>query len=288
MTTEHTTATVAETGAGAVFNSAAVTATEDETAPDRTSATAFTACRVYARRSWLKIRRAPEQLSDVIAIPVIFTLLFTYLFGGALAGSPSRYLQTLLPGTLVLSVLLATMYTGMNLNTDLANGVHERFRSLPVWRPAPVVGALLGDVPRFLAASGFVVALGLALGFRPHGGAAGVLLGVLLVVVFATALSWGFTWNGLIARTPAAVTTLSFVVLFPLTMASNTFVDPRTMPGWARAVVDANPVSHLVTAVRDAMAGHATAGQVLAVLATAAATAAVFAPLTMRAYNRKN
>ena len=250
--------------------------------------TAATACRVFAWRAWLKIRHLPEQLSDVIAVPIIFTLVFTYLFGGALAGSPQRYLQSLLPGTLVMAVLLATMYTGVNLNADHAAGVYDRFRTLPMWRPAPIVGALLGDTARYLISSALVVALGLALGFRPHGGAAGVALGVALVVAFASALSWVFCWLGLVLRSASAVSNLALLVLFPLTMASNTFVDPHTMPGWARAAVTANPVSHLVTAVRDAMAGRAGTGQVAAVLITAAVVAGVSASLTMAAYGRKN
>jgi ABC-2 type transport system permease protein len=260
---------------------AALTATEQRVS-------ALMACRIFARRALLRIWRLPEQLSDVIAIPVIFTLLFTYLFGGALAGSPHRYLQTLLPGTLVMSVLLTTIYTGVNLNTDLAGGVHDRFRALPIWRPAPIVGALLGDIPRYLASSAFVVGLGLALGFRPHGGVSGVLLGVALVVVFALALSWVFTWLGVLLRTPNSVMTLAFVVLFPLTMASNTFVDPDTLPGWLRAFVHANPVSHLVTAVRAAMAGDPSGTQVGGVLLVAVAVTAVFAPVTVRAYAAKN
>lgn len=256
-------------------------------APRPPRPTRFAACRVFAWRALLKIRHVPEQLSDVIAVPIIFTLMFTYLFGGALSGSTHRYLQTLLPGTLAMAVLLATMYTGVNLNTDHAAGVYDRFRSLPIWRPAPIVGALLGDAARYLLASVLVVSLGLALGFRPHGGVAGVALGVALVVAFASALSWVFCWLGLVLRSPSAVMNLAFLVLFPLTMASNTFVDPRTMPGWLRAAVDANPVTHLVTATRDAMAGTAHAGQAGAVLLTALATTAVFAPLTMRAYSRK-
>ena len=250
--------------------------------------TALTASRVFAWRALLKIRHVPEQLSDVIAVPIIFTLMFTYLFGGALAGSTHRYLQFLLPGTLVMAVLLATMYTGVNLNTDLAKGVYDRFRTLPIWRPAPIVGALLGDTLRYLLASALVVGLGVALGFRPGGGITGVALGVALVVAFASALSWVFCWLGLVLRSPGAVTNLALLVLFPLTMASNTFVDPLTMPRWLRAIVDANPVTHLVTATRDAMAGHAGTGQVAAVLSTAAVVIAAFAPLTMRTYSRRN
>lgn len=242
---------------------------------------------IFAHRALLKIRRVPEQLSDVIAVPIIFTLLFTYLFGGALAGSPHRYLQFLLPGTLTMAVLLSTMYTGINLNGDLGKGVYDRLRSMPIWRPAPIVGAMLGDVLRYLLAASLVVGLGLLLGYRPAGGVGGVVLGVALVVVFAVALSWVFTLLGLLLRSPTAIMSLSMVVLFPLTLASNTFVEPRTMPGWLHHVVDANPVTGLVTAVRAAMAGTVTQGQVVTVLLVSVATLVVFAVLTMGAYRRK-
>lgn len=179
------------------------------------------------------------------------------------------------------------MYTGVNLNTDLAKGVYDRFRALPVWRPAPIVGALLGDAVRYLIASTLVIGLGLALGFRPHGGAAGVALGIILVVALASALSWVFCRLGLVLRSPSAVMSLALLVLFPLTMASNTFVDPRTMPGGLRAIANANPITHLVTATRDAMAGTVHTAQIAAVLGTAALTTTVFALLTLHAYSRK-
>ncbi|MGH6654239.1 MAG: ABC transporter permease [Actinocrinis sp.] len=253
-------------------------------APARPGAATVTL--VFAHRALLKIRRVPEQLSDVVAVPIIFTLLFTYLFGGAMAGSPHAYLQFLLPGTLVMSVLLATIYTGVNLNTDLDKGVYDRFRSLPIWRAAPILGALAGDLLRYLTSAVLVVGLGLALGYRPHGGLAGACLALALTITFAWALSWVFTLLGLLMRSPTAVMSLAMVVLFPLTLASNAFVDPHTMPGWLRTLVDANPVSRLVTAARAAMDGTATAGQAGAVLLAAAAIVAVFAPLTMRAYRR--
>ena len=121
----------------------------------------------FAWRSLLKIKHVPEQLGDVIGIPVLFTLLFTYLFGGALAGSTHGYLQFLLPGTLVLAVVFVTVYSGVTLNADLATGAFDRFRSMPVWRPAPILGALIGDIGRYLLAGGLVIGLGLAMGYRP-------------------------------------------------------------------------------------------------------------------------
>src|SRR6516165_5284529 len=191
---------------------------------------ALAASAAFGWRALLKIRHVPELLFDVIAIPVVFTLMFTYLFGGALAGSPHRYLQFILPGTLVMTVLLVTMYAGTGLATDRAKGITDRFRALPIWRLAPVTGALLGDIARYLLAAGLVVALGLAIGYRPAGGAPGVLAGIGLLLVFALALSFAWATMGLLLRTPQAVMSAATVVLFPLTLASNVFVAPHTMP----------------------------------------------------------
>ena len=242
----------------------------------------------FAWRALLKIKHVPEQLFDVTLTPVIFTLMFTYLFGGAIAGSTGDYLQFLLPGILVQTVLITTVYTGFTLNTDITKGVFDRFRSLPIWRPAPIVGALLGDSVRYTIASAVTVTLGLVLGFRPAGGVLGVLAGVGLLIVFAFALSWAFTILGLVMRTPNAVMGTSMMILFPLTFASNVFVDPATMPSWLRAWVEVNPVSHLVTAVRGTMGGTITLSQVAWVLVAAASLTAVLAPVTMWIYRRRN
>jgi daunorubicin/doxorubicin transport system permease protein len=248
---------------------------------------ALSATLTFAWRALLKLRHVPEQLIDVIGTPIIFTLGFTYLFGGALAGSTSQYLQFLLPGSLAMTVVLVTTYSGVTLNADHTKGVSDRFRSLPIWRPAPIVGALLGDTGRYLLASTIVVVLGLVLGYRPDGGVLGVVAAVALVLSFAFGLSWVWTTLGLVLRAPSAVNSLSLLVLFPLTLASNIFVDPATMPGWLQAFIDVNPISHLVTAARGLMAGTATAGQVGWVLAAAAALTAVFAPLTTHLYRNQ-
>lgn len=184
----------------------------------------------FAWRSLLKIKHVPEQLGDVIGMPILFTLLFTYLCGGALAGSTHEYLQFLLPGTLALAVVFVTVYSGVMLNRDLATGAFDRFRSMPVWRPAPIVGALIGDLGRYLIAAGMVVGLGLVMGYRPAGGTAGVLAAIALAVLFASALSWVWTTLGLILRSPNAVMNLGFVILFPVVFLSNVFVRPDTMP----------------------------------------------------------
>jgi ABC-2 type transport system permease protein len=247
----------------------------------------MTASLTFAWRALLKIKHVPEQLTDVVGIPILFTLLFTYLFGGALGGSTHDYLQFLLPGTLVMTLVLVSVYTGVGLNTDMGKGLFDRFRTLPIWRPAPLVGALLGDVVRNTLAAAIVIALGLAMGFRPAGGVVGVLAAVGLLLVFSFSLAWIWTTVALVARTPSAVSNVSLLIMFPLTFASNVFVAPRTMPGWLHAFVDINPISHVVTAERGLMAGTATAGQLAWVLVASAVLLAVFGPLTARLYRRR-
>lgn len=253
--------------------------------PPRPSA--LSASLTFGWRALLKMKHVPEQLFDVTAFPIISTLMFTYLFGGALAGSTEEYLQFLLPGILVQTVVMTTVYTGVGLNTDISKGVFDRFRSLPIWQPAPLVGALLGDVVRYTLASAMVVVLGLVLGFRPSGGAAGVLASMVLLT-FSFSLAWVWTTLGLVARTPGSVMGISMLVLFPLTFISNIFVDPRTMPWWLEAAVGVNPITLLVTAVRGLMHGTARAEQVGWVLLSCAVLIAVFAPLTMHLYRTKN
>jgi ABC-2 type transport system permease protein len=238
----------------------------------------------FGWRAMLKIKHVPMQLFDVTMFPIMFVLLFTYLFGGALAGSPSAYLQQLLPGILVMTVTMITMYTGMALNTDIGKGVFDRFRSLPIWRPAVLVGMLLADTVRYTMAAAVVIVLGVILGFRPDGGPVGVVLAVALLLVFSFALSWVWTTIGLRMQTPESVMQMSMTVLFPLTFASNVFVDPSTMPGWVQAFVKVNPISHLTTASRSLMHGDIDYGAVGWVLLWSGVLVAIFAPLTMRLY----
>jgi ABC-2 type transport system permease protein len=180
---------------------------------------------------------------------------------------------------------MITMYTGVGLNTDVTKGVFDRFRSLPIWRPAALVGMLLGDLVRYTIAGSMIVLVGLVLGFRPDGGVLGVFGALALVLLFSFSVAWIWTLVGLVARTPQSVMGWSMMVLFPLTFISNVFVDPATMPSWLRAFVDVNPVSLLVTAVRGLMAGEASFGNIAWVLLCSAVLVAVFGPLTMRRYN---
>ena len=241
----------------------------------------------FGWRALLKIKHVPEQLVDVTMFPIMFTLMFTYLFGGALAGSTQEYLQFLLPGILVQANVMITMNTGITLNTDIQKGVFDRFRSLPVWRPSPLVGALLGDLVRYSIGSAIVITLGLVLGFRPEGGAVGVVLSVALLLVFSFCLSWLWTMLSLILRTPNSVAGVSMMVMFPLTFVSNIFVDPKTMPGWMQAVVEVNPITHLATVVRGLMHGSVPAGEIGWVLVSSVLLVAVFGPITMVLYRNK-
>ncbi|MGH2539817.1 MAG: ABC transporter permease, partial [Actinomycetota bacterium] len=235
----------------------------------------------------LKVKHVPEQLVDVTITPVLFVLMFTYIFGGAISGSTAEYLEFLLPGIMVMSVLFTTVYSGVALNTDVTKGVVDRFRSLPIPRSAPLVGSVLGDSVRYVIGAVVVVAVGVAIGFRPDAGVGGVVAAVALVVVFAFGLAWVFTTLGLLLRTPNAVMNAGFMGIFPLTFLSNVFVDPETLPSWLEAFVDVNPISHLVTASRGLMGGTATGGDIAFVLISAAVLAAVFAPLTVRLYRSK-
>lgn len=248
---------------------------------------AISAVVTLAWRAMLKIKHVPFQLFDVTVTPIMFTLLFTYMFGGALAGSPKVYIQYLLPGILVQTILFITVYTGVGLNTDIQKGLFDRFRSLPMWQPAPVLGALVGDLFRYSVASMLIIVLGVILGFRPGAGFVGVALAFGLVLVFAFALSWIWIIFGMKVKTPESVMTTSFLFLMPLTFASNIFVGLDTMPGWLRAIVRHNPVTHLADASRGLMHGTGGLADVVWVLVASALIVAVAAPIAMRMYHQE-
>ena len=283
MTPPPTTTTGSVTAAEEVALRKALAST-----PRPPRANALSAALTFGWRGMLKVKHVPEQLLDVTITPVMFLLMFTYLFGGAIERSIGDYLDYILPGVLVMSVLFTTVYSGIALNTDLTKGVVDRFRSLPIWRPAPLVGALLGDSVRYLIAGTVIIVLGVALGYRPDAGVGGVIAALALVVVFAFGLSWAFTTLGLLLRSPNAVMNAGFMTIFPLTFLSNVFVKPETLPGVLEAFVDVNPVSILANASRGLMDGSAAAGDIAIVLGTAAALTAVFMPLTTRLYRTRS
>ena len=241
----------------------------------------------FGWRGMLKVKHVPEQLLDATITPVMFILMFTYLFGGAVAGSTGEYLQYILPGMLVMQVLFNTVYAGVALNTDLTKGVVDRFRSLPIWRPAPLVGALLGDSVRYVIGGIVIIVLGLILGFDAEGGVGGLVAALAITVFFAFALSWAFTTLGLLLRSPNAVMNAGFMTIFPLTFLSNVFVEPSTLPAGLEWFVGVNPVSHLADTSRALMAGDVAGGDILYVVVAAAILTAIFAPITNHLYRTK-
>jgi ABC-2 type transport system permease protein len=278
-TTATSAAATTEADHAAVRSAIASTARPPQAGP-------LSAALTFGWRGMLKVRHVPEQLLDVTITPVMFVLMFTYLFGGAIAGSTSEYLNYILPGVLVMSVLFTTVYSGVALNTDRTKGVVDRFRSLPVWQSAPLVGALLGDAVRYVLAGTVIILFGVVLGYRPEAGPAGAVAALALVVVFAFGLSWVFSTLGLLLRSPNAVMNAGFMAIFPLTFLSNVFVDPATLPSVLQGFVEANPISTLATASRGLMGGEPVGGEIAAVLLVAAALTAVFVPLTTRLYRR--
>lgn len=240
-----------------------------------------------AYRGILKVRRTPEQLFDVTLQPIIFTLMFTYIFGGAISGNIQAYLLVIIPGILVQTVITSSVVTGVQLREDMDKGVFDRFKSLPIARIAPLAGALLADTIRYTIATFLTFTIGYLLGYSPAGGLGHVAMAGLLVIVCAWAISWIFAFLGVIARTASSVQGISMLVLFPLTFASNAFVPVDTMPNWLQWVVNVNPISHLVSAVRE-LANQGTMGTDLVTsLAGAAVIVTIFAPLTVRAYMRR-
>ncbi|MCL2464301.1 MAG: ABC transporter permease [Micrococcales bacterium] len=238
-----------------------------------------------AWRGLVKVSRTPEQYADVVLQPVIFTLMFGYLFGGAVAGSVRDYLPMLIPGILVMSLITASTVTGTQLREDMDEGVFDRFRSLPISRVAPLAGGLLADVVRYVIAATLTMVMGVIMGWRPTLG--GAVASALLVIVCAWAVSWIFALLGVSARSASAVQGMSALVLFPLTFLSNSFVPVTTLPGWLQGFVQVNPMSHVVTAVRELTAGGTGGPDVLWALLGAAIVIAVFAPLAVRGYMRK-
>ena len=240
-----------------------------------------------AHRTILRIRRTPEQLFDVTFQPIIFVVLFVYLFGGAISGSTHDYLQYVLPALMVQTVLFSSMTIGVNLNTDIGKGVFDRFRSLPIPRSAPLVGAVLGDVVRYLISIVVLIAFGYVIGFRVQTDPLQTALGCLVLVVFSLCLCWISVLIGMLVREPGGVQGISFMLMFPLTFGSSMFVPVDTMPGWLQAWVHVNPVTHLTDTVRGLMVGGAVAWPLVQTLLWAAGILAVFAPLAVRAYRRR-
>lgn len=243
---------------------------------------------VLARRGVINILRTPEALIDVTLQPIIFLLMFTYIFGGAIAhGSQHDYLEFLLPGILGQTIAMGAIAIGVNLNNDVTKGIFDRFRSLPIARSAPLVGAVLADVVRYGILCVVTLGFGYVLGFRAHTDALDVLAACLLSTGFALCLCWGSVFVGMIARTSGSVQGIMTLIVLPLSFGSNTFVPTNSMPGWLRSFVNVNPLTHLVGAVRGLLLGGPVASHVFWTLLWMGILLVVFVPLALRAYRRR-
>jgi ABC transporter DrrB family efflux protein len=238
-------------------------------------------------RSVLKIRTNMEDVLGLSLQPIMFLLLFTYVFGGALSGDTHNYLQYELPGILVLTVAFGTLGTGLMLNNDISSGVFDRFRSLPIARWAPLAGAVLGDMVRYVMMVAITLGFGMILGFRVETNPLSAAAGCLLVLGFAMAMCWMSALLGLLVKTAQGVQAFGSVILFPLAFGSNQLVQTKTMPGWLQAFAKVNPMTSVTDAARGLLTGGPVASPAWKALAWAVGIVAVFAPLAVRVYRRK-
>jgi oleandomycin transport system permease protein len=240
-----------------------------------------------AWRGILKIRKNPEQLADVTLMPIIFLVIFTYLFGNALGGSTQNYLQSLVPGVLVMNILQASLTVGTQLNTDVTKGVFDRFRAMPIARSAPLIGAVLADLVRYVVCLAVLLVVATVMGFRVQTGPGELALAILLALAFGLCFCWGSVFVGMLMKSPGAAQGLMFVFIMPLTFGSNVFVGTSTMPGWLKAWADISPVSLLADTMRGLLNGGPIAGSLAGALAWMAGVVAVFFPLAMWAYRKR-
>jgi oleandomycin transport system permease protein len=239
-----------------------------------------------ARRNLLQIRNNPQLLVFIAVQPILFVLLFVFVFGGAISGSSRDYVQFVIPGIIVQTVVFGTVMTGIGLNEDLAKGIIDRFRSLPIARSAVLTGRILADSARTTAAILVTAAVGMLLGFRLAGGPVAALGAFALAVGFGSAFAWIAATIGLTVRNPETAQSAGFLWMFPLTFASAAFAPAASMPGWLRPFVEANPITVLTDALRALTVGGPAVGPVLKSVAWIIGLTVVFASLAVRQYRR--
>jgi ABC-2 type transport system permease protein len=250
---------------------------------------------VMTRRNLVHIRREPAQLSDVTVQPVLFTLLFIYVFGSGvhLAGG---YKQFAVAGLLMLNLTTSAMGTAVGISTDLTTGVIDRFRALPMWRPAVLVGRSLADLLSATLCVLIVAATGLAIGWRAHGGVGAFLAALGVALLFSYSLSWACGCLGIVSKGPESAQGVGLIILFPLAIVSNAMVPTQGMPPWLRQVADWNPVSAVAAAIRDLLGNPNPSAAihvwpmehpVVAALAWSLVILAVFAPLAAHLYRKR-
>lgn len=236
-----------------------------------------------ARRGLLRMRHSPQGLIDVVVVPIVFTIMFANIFGGAVSGGVGNYLTLLVPGVLVSVSVTTSIVTGTQLREDIDSGVFDRIVSMPIARIAPLAGLLIADTLRYVVATSVSLVVGLAIGYRPQS-MVGAIAGVVLVVFSAFSLSWIFALMGVLLRKVSAIQGLSMLILMPMTFTSNAFVPTSTMPGWLGAIAQINPISHLISAFRGLANDSTVTAEVGWTLLGSVVILAIFAPLTLRAY----
>jgi oleandomycin transport system permease protein len=240
-----------------------------------------------ARRYLLHIKATPEQLVEMTIQPIMFLVLFVFVFGGAIAGSWQSYLEFALPGILVQSVCFLPFTTALALNADFTRGVIDRFRSLPIARSAVIGGRILADGARIAWSILIITGFAILLGFRFGGGTAGAFGALVLVLAFGLVMCWPMAFLGITARTPESVNTWAFMIILPLTFASSAYAPVDSMPGWLQAFVKANPVTSVIDAARGLMLGGPVAEPVIQSVIWMIVITAVFAPLAILRYRRR-
>ena len=239
------------------------------------------------RRNLIHIRRTPELLLDVTLQPIMFVLLFRYVFGGAINVGDTSYVNYLMAGIFVQTIAFAGIYTGVLLANDLKNGMIDRFRSLPMVQSAVITGRTFTDVMRGMLAIAVMWMVGTLVGFSPAGGllAAGAAVGLLLA--FGFALSWVGVAMGAFVRTPEALQGLIFMTVFPLTFASSAFVPTDTLPDWLRVFAEHQPMSLVINAVRSFILDGSGGGDLLPALIWTVGILVAFFPIALWMYRRR-
>jgi ABC-2 type transport system permease protein/oleandomycin transport system permease protein len=242
---------------------------------------------VLARRSLLRIPRAPDLLLSFTVQPIMFVLLFVYVFGGAIA-TPGYddYVDFLMPGIIVQTMSFGGFVTALGLAEDLKKGLIDRFRSLPMARSAVLAGRTLADVATNMLSLVVMIVVGLLVGFSFSSPWYEVLLGVVLMLLFGYAFSWIFAFLGLTSSSPEAAQSMGFIAIFPLTFASSAFVPVDSMPDWLQAFANANPFTTMVDALRALWVEGPAGSDVWAAFAWSLGLIAVFAPLSVSRYRR--
>lgn len=241
---------------------------------------------VLARRHLLQIPRIPELLVFSTIQPVMFVVLFRYVFGGAITGVGTSYVNFLMAGIFVQTTAFGSVITGIGLAEDLHRGIVDRFRSLPMSRSAVLIGRTLADLVRNMFVVLVMLLVGLLVGFRPQGSAWGWLAAVGLLLVFSFAFSWIAATVGLSVRSVEAAQSAGFIWLFPLTFASSAFVPTHTMPGWLQTFADHQPITLVVDAVRALTLGQSASSYAWEALAWCLGILVVFVPLSVSLYRR--